>query len=420
MPRSFLFLQGPTNWLFAEMARQLRVLGHQVHRIHFCLGDHIFWRGPGATSYRGRLEDWPAFVDAFYERQGVTDIVLLGEQRSYHKLAIELAHARGIEVAVTDFGYVRPDWVILERDGLNGNSLFTCEPAVVTERARSLPPMDHRVLYRHNPLNQALWDMAFHLSSVLWPWPYPHFQRHTLRHPLLTYLTTGWRLSRGWLERGYTARAVRRLRRAKRYYVFAMQMEDDFSLRAYSPYTDMDRPMAEVIESFALHAPASSCLLFKLHPLDPGLKAWRRRIAGLAHAAGVPDRVLFVDGGDLDALVTGSAGVLTVNSTVGLRSLQLLRPTLALGQAIYRMEGLAFGGPLDRFWTDAQAPDGQLVGAWLRLLAASLHVRGGMYDADAIRAAADGMVWRLHYQQVNQALPQVLAGQSLRIPDAAG
>ena len=145
------------------------------------------------------------------------------------------------------------------------------------------------------------------------------------------------------------------------------------------------------MHSFAGHARPDAALLFKIDPLDPGFKAWRRRIDTMARAAGIADRAFFIDGGDLDALIRGSNGVLTVNSTAGLRSLELLRPTLALGQAIYRVNGLAFNGPLDAFWSQAQAPDAVLVDAWLRQLAASLHVRGGMYDQPAINAAASGI-----------------------------
>ena len=63
--RSFLFLQGPISPFFDEVAAGLRALGHAAHRINLCLGDKLFWRGPGAVDYRGRAEDWPAFVDAF-------------------------------------------------------------------------------------------------------------------------------------------------------------------------------------------------------------------------------------------------------------------------------------------------------------------------------------------------------------------
>jgi capsular polysaccharide export protein len=341
--------------------------------------------------------------------------VLLGEKRDHHREAIAAAKARGIEVTVTDFGYLRPDWIVVERDGLNGDSRFPRDPATILGLAGGLPPIDRRVLFAHRPMNQAVWDMAFHLSSALFPFTFPHFKRHTLNHPIPNYLATGLRLAQGVIgARRARAVAARATRRAPSY-IFAMQMEDDYSLRGYSRYPDLDTAMKEAIDSFARHAPPATELVFKVHPLDPGLKRWRKRIERMALAAGVAQRVHFLDGGDLDELLRAAAGLVTINSTAGLRALELGRPTIALGETIYRVPGLAFDGPLDAFWTEAPPPDARLVDAALRLMGAMLHVRGSMYDARGIEAAAEGMAYRLHYGLVNQPMPEVLRGEIPRV-----
>jgi len=408
--RSFLFLQGPTNLLFAKVGERLRARGHEVHRIHVCMGDRIFWRGPGATEFRGSPDEWPAFVTEFYVRHGITDVVLLGEKRAHHSAAIARAHALGIPVTVTDFGYFRPDWVVVERDGLNGGSRFPRDPREILALAKDLPPIDRAVRYPHRPVTQALWDMTFHLSSMLMPWPFPHFRRHTLNHPVVNYVATGIRLAQGPIERRRARRVLQALE-GRTYYLFAMQMEDDYSLRAYSPYPYLDTAMDEVLRSFAAHAPGSAHLVFKVHPLDPGLKRWRSRVARLASQSGVADRVHYIDGGDLEALIAGSQGVVTVNSTVGLRSLEMRCPTFALGQTIYRVPGLAFDGSLDDFWTRAPKPDEALVEASLRLMGWALHVRGSFYDREGIEAAAAGMAHRLDRSLVNEPLADVPRGE---------
>ena len=77
-------------------------------------------------SYRGRYAKWERFIGEFFDRNDVTDLVLLGEQRRYHKEAIVVtAQARGIRVIVNDFGYLRPDWITFESDGMGGNSSLT-------------------------------------------------------------------------------------------------------------------------------------------------------------------------------------------------------------------------------------------------------------------------------------------------------
>ena len=139
--KHFLFLQGPISPFFHRLGVLLRGRGHGVRRINLCQGDAIFWPEP-ATDFTGRAEEWPGFIQAFLADHAITDLVLLGEQRVYHRAAIAAAHALGIAVTVTDFGYLRPDWIILERDGMNRDSRFPKDPATILAMAEGLPPVD--------------------------------------------------------------------------------------------------------------------------------------------------------------------------------------------------------------------------------------------------------------------------------------
>jgi capsular polysaccharide export protein len=415
--RSFLFLQGPTNLLFAKVAERLRGAGHEAWRVNACVGDQIFWRGPGALAFRGRKDEWSGWLEALCQRKGISEIVLLGEKRDLHRAAIEVARARGIGVTVTDFGYRRPDWIVVERDGLNGDSRFPRDMAQIMRIAEGMPSADVTVRYPHRPLNQALWDMAFNLSSAFVPWPFPNFARHTKRHPLSGYLGTGWRLARSPREAS-RARKVLESLAGRLYFVFAMQMEDDFSLRAYSRFPDMESAMSEALRSFTECALKDAHILFKVHPLDPGLRPWRRILDRLSRERGVEGRVHFIDGGDLDAILGGSAGLVTVNSTAGVRAIELGVPVMALGEAVYGVPGIAYVGESEEFWSGASQIDPILGDAFLRALGAAVHVRGSMYDRAGIEAAADGMAYRLHHGLVNVPLAAVLTGSRLSLVDS--
>ena len=109
---------GPDQPLLRRARRGTARLGHAAHRINLCLGDRVFWPGSDATEFYGRPADWPGFVAAYLAREHISDLVLLGEQRPYHRAAIAAARAQGVAVTVTDYGYLRPDWIVLERDGM--------------------------------------------------------------------------------------------------------------------------------------------------------------------------------------------------------------------------------------------------------------------------------------------------------------
>jgi hypothetical protein len=137
--RAFLFLQGPITPYFAEVAAGLRALGHATHRINLCLGDRMFWRGPGAVDFRGRPAEWPGFVARFLDAHAITDLVLLGEQRPWHRAAIAAARARGVAVTVTDYGYLRPDTMRGQQvNGLQAYPLLAFEEKPNEGRAREL------------------------------------------------------------------------------------------------------------------------------------------------------------------------------------------------------------------------------------------------------------------------------------------
>ena len=53
---------------------------------------------------------------------GITDLVLYGDTRPIHAMAIARAKAAGVTVHVFEEGYLRPWWVTYERGGANGHS----------------------------------------------------------------------------------------------------------------------------------------------------------------------------------------------------------------------------------------------------------------------------------------------------------
>jgi capsular polysaccharide export protein len=392
--RSFLFLQGPISPFFRELGAALAARGHAVRRINLSLGDSLFWNNDRSEDFRGRPAEWPAHIAARMRELAVTDLVLLGEQRPQHRVAIAAAQARGVAVTATDFGYLRPDWIILERDGLNALSHYPRERAAILALAEGLPPPDMTRRHPDRFRLQAMWDVVFHLANTL-PWPFRHYESFLLHPPLPAYLGTGWRLLRRGTARRRAEAALAAIPPDAPVFLFAMQMETDYSIRAYSPYPDLDTPLAEAIASFAAHAPAEARLVVKLHPLDPGLKRWDARVRRLARAQGVKPRVRVVDAVPLDPLIARARGLLTVNSTAGLRALQLGRPVLALGEALYRLPGLTHQAGLDAFWRAPEQPEPELTDAFLRGIAHHLHIRGDFYGLHGRRVAVAEAVARL-------------------------
>jgi capsular polysaccharide export protein len=117
----------------------MRERGMKVERINICAGDKVDWPEP-ATDFRGRFGDWPVFFDNFLREHQITDILLFGDCRPYHVSARRVAALRHIRTYVLEEGYLRPHWMTLELDGVNGYSRLARNKEWFVEQARSLPP----------------------------------------------------------------------------------------------------------------------------------------------------------------------------------------------------------------------------------------------------------------------------------------
>ena len=402
--RVFLFLQGPSSPIFAKIADRLEERGHICLRINLNAGDRIFWRRKNGHDYRGRGADaWRDHVGRFMDLHHVTDLVLLGEERPYHRIAILAAKQRRIEVSVVEMGYLRPDWLTLERDGMSSNSHFPTDADHILEAAAGLPEPDWKRHYSQSFLAEAGYDLLYNLPNVFLWFLYPHYRRHALFHPLAEY--AGWirRLAGGRKRKAEAAALVDHLLAGRTpFFVLPLQLQTDYQLRAHSPYSDQREAIDEVLLSFADYAADNALLVVKIHPLDNGLIDWRAHVNAAAARLGIGERVHFLDGGNLNALLGRCAGLVTVNSTAGLHALQRGKPVKTLGAAIFDIAGLTDQATLDRFWGAPTPPDKDLRLAFLRLMAETIQVRGNFYSRSGTDAGAEAIAVRLHDRTVNQ------------------
>src|SRR5690606_23002238 len=103
----------------------------RVHRINFCLGDAVQWGRRPAENYRGSFAAWPDFLADYIRRHDISDILYYGDRLPYHRAAVDLSRAGNVRGTVYEFGYLRPDWITLEREGMSALSHFPRDPALI-------------------------------------------------------------------------------------------------------------------------------------------------------------------------------------------------------------------------------------------------------------------------------------------------
>ncbi len=401
--RTVLFLQGPPSPFAWELAAALRARGHATLRINFSAGDWLYWRGE-ACNYKGSLAEWGAFVEDHMRRNGVTDILYYADRFPYHRSAAAVARRLGIAAYACEFGYLRPDWITLERNGMSAHSHVPADPALIRRLGAALPEPDLTPRFRHGFAQEAFNEVLYNLTAFFFACLYPRYTPDKSCNTLVNYLGYIPRLVAGpWNERR-AERLIEALRaRRTQAFLVPLQMQGDYQLRANSRFAHQSAFIGEVLHSFARAAPPEAELVFKVHPLDNGLEAWPRLIRRLARAARIETRVHVIDGGCLAALIRLARGMVVVNSTCGMHALLSGCPVKALGIALYDMAGLTHQGGLDGFWRAPEPPDAELVRAFVRLLAASVQVKGSFYNRAGRAAAITAMIGRLEQDAVNGA-----------------
>ena len=119
--KNVLLLQGPLGPFFMHLSRDLRNAGAKVTKVNFNGGDWLFSSG-SCVNYTGHAIDWPKYLTRLIKERNIDVILLFGDCRSLHRMALKHAVPMGIDVGVFEEGYVRPDYITFERYGVNANS----------------------------------------------------------------------------------------------------------------------------------------------------------------------------------------------------------------------------------------------------------------------------------------------------------
>jgi len=391
--RAFVFLQGPPGPLLHELATAMRERGMKVERINICSGDRVDWPEP-ATNFRGAFGDWPVFFDNFLREHQITDILLFGDCRPYHVSARGVAALRGVRTYVLEEGYLRPHWMTLELDGVNGHSRLARNKEWLIEQARALPPEPFlppvTATFRRRVRDTARHYIAVHAGRLA----FPFYRTHRPGSALVEAAGWGWKYLVRGLRQRQTNEVLNRLE-GKSFFLFPLQLSGDYQIRSHSPFPDMRAAASYVMESFARHAADEAHLLIKAHPFDTSLSNWRSYVWRRARRLGIEERVHFIDGGNLEQLAADAAGMVCVNSTSATLALAAGRPVCTLGEAIYKVPGLTFPRHLDEFWTDPVPPEPGLYGAFRRVLVDRCLVRGGIASESAVQMLIKSMLERL-------------------------
>lgn len=380
--KQVLMLQGPMGGFFNRVAAWLQAHDIVVHKINFNGGDWLFHRRLQAVNYRGTLDAFPAYLTQFLQQQQIDGILCFGDCRLYHAAAAEVAALRGVPFFAFEEGYVRPNYVTLERSGVNMHSLLSRDPAFY----RSLPDIDVPTPEAAQAsVGRAAWcAMTYYVAGWLLRRVYPHYKHHkifSVVYEARAGVRSLWRKYRNrWRDRPVFEALLQQQNNS--YFAAVLQVYNDSQVRQHSHYADVRDFIEEVLASFAQNAGASHHLVFKHHPMDRGQRDYRRLLGSLSETYGLAGRVHYLHDVHLPTLLRHSRGVVTINSTVGLSALHHNKPLRVMGLAMYDLPGLTFQGPLAQFWLEQNQIDKVLWHRYHAFLVTQTQMNGAFFGRD--------------------------------------
>lgn len=351
----------------------------------FNAGDALNWRRRGGIVFRSSPDVWAREI---HERlEGFTDVIVFGEGGSYNRAVLASADTLKPRVWVLENGYFRPDWITVERNGVNASSALPRFRDAYPDPAPGVPDVRHvgRIL-PHHVVNISLYHIVQALGAMLFPKQDIHYTVSPLRQSL------------GHIRR-YVGLAFHKPENcdadliASRgpFFIACLQREGDAQLLRYSRYADNTTFLAAVLNSFAERADPGDRLVVKNHPLDPGLVDLRAVTLRLAKERGLAGRVDFIDGGNLAQLCRSSRGMVVNNSSAALSALGFHTPVKVMGDAFFDFEGLTDQKSLDDFWSSPQAPDPELFTRFRAYVIAQSQVNGNFHEPRAVDSTAHGV-----------------------------
>lgn len=386
-----LLLQGPVGPFFARLTEDLRLVGAQVFKVNFNAGDWFFYRR-GAFNYRGTMEDWPKWLDDLIRRLNIDVVCLFGDCRPIHVAASLVLSQYKIESWVFEEGYVRPDYVTLERFGVNGYSRRSRDPDHY---------LDEPVVPKKQTVGNTYWAMVvcgfwyFTIGGLGKPW-FRHYQHHRPMSWLegLPWLRSVWRKQwYQWVERDVQEQLTGSERVP--FFLVPLQVYNDAQITNHSDFQAVEHFIEDTMQSFAQHAPADAWLVFKHHPMDRGYKDYAALIKRLTQQLGMGARVRYIHDQHLPTLLDHACGVVVVNSTVGLSALHHGAPIKVCGNAMYDIPGLSYQGTLDQFWLAAPKakPNSGLYNRFRNHLISKTQLNGSFYKPLGLKGAGTGLIW---------------------------
>ena len=376
--KNILLLQGPMGDFFKKLDNFFIFKGAKTFRIGFNAGDYLFSKHNNYTAFRDKPKEWKNFFINYVNEHKIDKIFLFGDCRYYQSIAIQESQRLDIEIFVFEEGYVRPDFVTLEKWGVNNFSLIPRDRSFyenLDENKLKYP----KIKATNSSFFKMAWSASwYYIFAYLGKAFYPYYEHHRELNP---FKEAFYGIRNGYRKYKYKILEKNKLEEIikLKYFFVPLQTYNDFQLKVHSKFETIEEFIEFVIKSFAQNAPKNTFLVLKHHPMDRGRKDYKKFILNIGNKYGIKDKLIVVYDLHLPTLLSNTLGTITINSTVGLQAMYHNSPVKVLGNAIYDIKGLSNQKHLNEFWNNPHKPNKELFKKFRQFIIENTQINGSFY-----------------------------------------
>ncbi|MDR0408543.1 MAG: capsular biosynthesis protein [Campylobacteraceae bacterium] len=379
--KNVLFLQGPMGTFFKRADKLFREKGAVTHKIAFNAADWFFSNKDNVINYKDTPKNWNNFIKEFLITKRIDKIFLFGDCRFYQKATIKAALKLDTEIFVFEEGYIRPDYITLEKWGVNGNSKLPKSKSFY-EKLPEVSEQPKALQMKNSFYIMVISAIIYYFIANVFSFLYPHYIHHRNFSAIKEAFYGVRNFMRKILyllkDRSYDNYLKTGL--SKKYFFVPIQTCTDAQIKKHSLFKNIEEFIEIVLISFAHFADKNCFIVFKHHPFDRGRKNYKNTINGFAKKLNIEKRVIVLYELHLPNALKNALGTVTINSTVGLSSLYHGTPTIVLGEAIYDIKDLTCKGmSLNDFWKNKSAPNAKLFKKFRNFIIKNSQINSSFY-----------------------------------------
>ena len=373
-----LFLVGPIGTFFARLSNYLESNNVRTYKILFPLHEFGFPKSR-IIKYSQDINYFKKFLRKILINYEIKHIFMYGNVLIPHKQALDLINelkkeGNNINSHIFELGYLRPNFVTLEKEGINYNSGFIKNKDFYSRQDsyKVFPIASKHARFRI----RKIWKSISFINHCFKNYRIVEYQHKLQPKPI--YI---WFQIKGFFLKYFfffTEYKLKNYFSCKNYYVVILQVSTDSQITEGSDFKDNKKFIYKVIKDFSEANRNDINLVFKHHPRDRGYINYRHQIEKIAKEFGVFNNVFYIHDYYLSKLFQNSncKGTVLINSTVGYQSLFHSVPVKSLGITPYNIKGLSDQKDLASFFKNPSPVDKLLFNKFYKYILENSQING--------------------------------------------